>query len=133
MCAPELLFTSAFVVVSFEAFFLSARAICVNIVSVLVQHMHICVCVRKKESEKEGRGLMPCCQRTPDDEVVKPQQDGKKKKYNRGNTEMEQKISRKIFLSFNEVLLLATNIFQFLHDKQSLFCFTKRNLVKSCL
>lgn len=66
---------------------------------------------------------MLCCQRTPDDEVVKPQQDGKKKKYNIGNIEMEQKISGKIFLSFTKAMLLTANIFQFLHDKQSLLLF----------
>lgn len=66
---------------------------------------------------------MPCCQRTPDDEVVKTQQDGKEKKYNIGNTEMEQKISEKIFLSFTEAPLLTANIFQFLHDKQSRLLF----------
>lgn len=38
--------------------------------------VHVCVCVKKRWR----LGLMPCCQRTPDDEVVKPQQDGKKKK-----------------------------------------------------
>lgn len=75
------------------------------------------------ESEREGRGLMPCCQRTSDDEVVKPQQDGKEKKYDIGNTEMEQKISGKIFLSFTEALLLTANVFPFLHEQQSLFLF----------
>lgn len=33
---------------------------------------HVCVCERKRDKEREGAGLMPCCQRTPDDEVLKP-------------------------------------------------------------
>lgn len=50
-----------------------------------------CVCVCEK---RWGRwGLMPCCQRSPHDEVVKAQGDGEKKKHNARNTEIEQKIS----------------------------------------
>lgn len=46
----------------------------------------VCVYVWKKWGR---RGLMQCCQRSPHDEVVKAQGDGKKKKHNTRNTKIE--------------------------------------------
>lgn len=60
--------------------------------------VHVCVCVC------EGPGLMPCCHRAPDDEVVKPQEDGRNKKKLREKIQMKnrQNIRAKKFLSFTE-------------------------------
>lgn len=53
---------------------------CIDILCVALYSRCTCVCLAVVSTcVWVGPGLMPCCHKAPDDEVVKPQEDGKKK------------------------------------------------------
>lgn len=59
------------------SFFTYAHTSATVSVLCIFQDVFARVCVRECEKSGGGLGLMPCCQRSPHDEVVKAQGDGR--------------------------------------------------------